>query len=100
MNSESSNQTPQRLRGLGSGLATLLGDSDGGDRITEEMTPSSARVLPIASLRAGRLQPRIEFADSEISTLAESIRQQGIIQPILVLSFRQLLPCIPFRHKP
>ena len=84
MNSESSNQAPQRLRGLGSGLATLLGDSDGGDRITEEMTPSSARVLPIASLRAGRLQPRIEFADSEISTLAESIRQQGIIQPILV----------------
>ena len=84
MNSESSNQAPQRLRGLGSGLATLRGDSDGGDHIIAETTPSSSRVLPIASLRAGRLQPRIEFADSEISTLAESIRQQGIIQPILV----------------
>ena len=81
MNSESSNQTPQRLRGLGSGLATLLGDSDAG---AAEATPSSARVLPIASLRACRLQPRTEFADSEISALAQSIRQQGIIQPILV----------------
>ncbi|MDP6475322.1 MAG: ParB/RepB/Spo0J family partition protein [Alphaproteobacteria bacterium] len=40
-------------------------------------------MLPIASLRAGRLQPRKEFDDSEIESLAESIRQQGIIQPIL-----------------
>ncbi|MDA0231753.1 MAG: ParB/RepB/Spo0J family partition protein [Proteobacteria bacterium] len=84
MNAESSNQAPQRLRGLGSGLATLLGDSGGGDRLAAETTPSSARVLPIASLRAGRLQPRKEFADSEIATLADSIRQQGILQPILV----------------
>ena len=83
MNSKSSSEAPQRLRGLGSGLATLLGDSDGGDHVTSESTPSSARLLPIASLRAGRLQPRTEFADSEISALAESIRQQGIIQPIL-----------------
>ena len=83
MNSKSSNEAPQRLRGLGSGLATLLGDSDGGDHVTSESTPSSARLLAIASLRAGRFQPRTEFADSEISALAESIRQQGIIQPIL-----------------
>ncbi|MDA1356533.1 MAG: ParB/RepB/Spo0J family partition protein [Proteobacteria bacterium] len=65
-------------------MATLLGDSGGGDRLAAETTPSSARVLPIASLRAGRLQPRKEFADSEIATLADSIRQQGILQPILV----------------
>ena len=83
MSAESSNQTPQRIRGLGSGLAALLGDGGGGDNAVSESMPTATRVLPIASLRAGRLQPRTVFTDSEIDSLAESIRQQGIIQPIL-----------------
>jgi ParB family chromosome partitioning protein len=85
MNAESSNSTVQRVRGLGSGLAALLGDASGGrsDKTAGESTPTAPRVLPIASLRAGRLQPRTEFTEAEINSLAESIRQQGIIQPIL-----------------
>lgn len=84
MNSNSSGQTPKRLRGLGSGLAALLGDGIRSEGVSTETTPIASRVLPIASLRAGRLQPRKEFDLSEIESLAKSIRQQGIIQPILV----------------
>ena len=82
MSDDSSGQTPKRVRGLGSGLAALLGDTP--DAPAADATPTAARVLPIASLRAGRLQPRHEFDDGEIDALAVSIRQQGIIQPILV----------------
>ncbi len=81
MSDDSSGQTPKRVRGLGSGLAALLGDTP--DSAVADATPTAARVLPIASLRAGRLQPRQVFDDGEIEALAESIRHQGIIQPIL-----------------
>ena len=75
MNSDSSGQSPKRLRGLGSGLAALLGDGSRSEGVNTETTPIASRVLPIASLRAGRLQPRKEFDSSEIESLAESIRQ-------------------------
>ncbi len=83
MNADSSGQTPQRVRGLGSGLAALLGEGGRADGVNTETTPAAARVLPIGSLRAGRLQPRTEFKREEIESLAESIKAQGIIQPIL-----------------
>ncbi|MBT3627543.1 MAG: ParB/RepB/Spo0J family partition protein [Rhodospirillaceae bacterium] len=82
MSSDSSGQTPQRMRGLGSGLAALLGEG-GADGVNTETTPAAARVLPIGSLRAGRLQPRTTFDRAEIESLAQSISAQGIIQPIL-----------------
>ena len=82
MSEDSSGQAPARARGLGSGLAALLGGA--ADAAVAESTPTAARLLPIASLKAGRLQPRRDFVGSEIDALAESIRQQGIIQPILV----------------
>jgi ParB family chromosome partitioning protein len=71
------------MRGLGSGLAALLGDGGRGEGVIPDSTPHATRVLPIASLRAGRLQPRRDFNEAEINSLAESIRRQGIIQPIL-----------------
>ena len=83
MSADWSGQTPKRARGLGSGLAALLGDGGRADSVNAETRTNAARVLPIASLRAGRLQPRSEFDDAEIDSLAESIRRQGIIQPIL-----------------
>ena len=84
MNSDSSGQTPQRTRGLGSGLAALLGETGRGDGVSKDSTPAASRVLSIGSLRPGRLQPRTEFDSKEIQSLAASISSQGIIQPILV----------------
>lgn len=83
MSAESSDHTPTRMRGLGSGLAALLGDGGRGESVNPDSTPHATRVLPIASLSAGRLQPRREFDEAELNSLAESIRKQGIIQPIL-----------------
>ena len=84
MNSDSSGQTPQRTRGLGSGLAALLGETSRGEGVSKDFTPAASRVLSIGSLRPGRLQPRTEFDSKEIQSLAASISTQGIIQPILV----------------
>ena len=84
MNSDSSGQTPQRTRGLGSGLAALLGETGRGEGVSKDATPAASRVLSIGSLRPGRLQPRTEFDSKEIQSLAASISSQGIIQPILV----------------
>jgi len=84
MSSDGSGQTPRRMRGLGSGLAALLGETGRADGVNTETAPAAARNLPIGSVRAGRLQPRTEFDRAEIESLAASIVAQGIIQPILV----------------
>lgn len=44
---------------------------------------AKAVILPIGSLIPGTYQPRRNFADAELEELAESIRQQGLIQPIV-----------------
>lgn len=51
-----------------------------------QKTSSEGRLtrLPIAQLRPGVHQPRVDFGDSEMSELAESVRIHGILQPILV----------------
>lgn len=84
MSSDSSSQSVQRVRGLGSGLATLLGESGRVDQIHEGINRSSLKNIPISNLKAGALQPRAVFNEGEIESLAQSIKKEGIIQPILV----------------
>ena len=84
MSSDSSSQSVQRARGLGSGLATLLGESGRVGQANDGINTSSVKTLPISSLHAGKLQPRTEFDEGEIDSLAQSIKTEGIIQPILV----------------
>ena len=67
---------------LGRGLSALLGE-DGGDYAALDSLRES-KTVPIEYLRPNRFQPRREFDDAELESLAESIRAQGIIQPILV----------------
>ena len=68
-----------RARGLGRGLSALLGDEAAvpGDR-------TRPRTLPIAFLKPNRFQPRRIFAAEELRELAASIREKGILQPIVV----------------
>jgi len=67
-----------RPKGLGRGLDALLA--------TNTVSTSSDQVseLPPRNLRPGRFQPRTRMDDASISELAESIRVQGVIQPIVV----------------
>jgi ParB family chromosome partitioning protein len=70
--------TPKK-RGLGRGLDALLQKEEGAPA-----SPLPVQTLPVASLRPNRFQPRTQFDDSAIEELAESIRAQGVIQPIVV----------------
>jgi len=70
-------------RGLGRGLEALLGDNPveppagpDGERATRE--------VPIENLRPNKFQPRHTFDEEDIASLEASIRELGIIQPILV----------------
>jgi ParB family chromosome partitioning protein len=71
---------------LGRGLAALIGDV-GDENAVLERTRSQRRV-PIEFVRPNPRNPRRMFADAELDELAASIRERGIIQPILVRTVR------------
>ena len=78
-----------RQRGLGRGLSALLGESDPvvlspGPSIPSGRGDGSPRELPIELLRRNPEQPRRQFAEAEREELAEAIRANGVLQPILV----------------
>ena len=70
-------------RGLGRGLSALLGDGEPEARDNPEAS-SRSRNLPVAFLRPNPLQPRRNFDEGELKSLATSIADKGILQPILV----------------
>ena len=67
-------------RGLGRGLDALL--SNEGDNVSSKIEPTN--VMPLSQLTPGKFQPRKNFNQDSLKELAESIKAQGIIQPILV----------------
>lgn len=77
-----------KRRGLGRGLSALLGDPVDLDNPApaEEAgsRASGVRVLPVEYLCPGKYQPRMDFHEDELNDLVESIREKGILQPILV----------------
>jgi len=68
-----------KSRGLGRGLSALIGDS----QLASLSGDNGVRKVPTSNLRPGRLQPRTHFNVEDIQSLAESIRRQGMLQPIL-----------------
>ncbi len=70
---------------LGRGLAALIGDV-GADSSVER--PRGQRRLPTASLRPNARNPRRLFSDTELDELAASLRERGIIQPIVARALR------------
>ena len=76
----------QRKRGLGMGLSALLGSAPDDFAGEGERTAAAAAVLsvPIEFLRASPLQPRRRFDEAELAALADSIREKGVLQPLLV----------------
>ena len=71
-----------RRHGLGRGLSALIGDET---PVAARAESSKAqRTLPIAFLKPNRFQPRKTFAQDELNDLANSIREKGVLQPILV----------------
>ena len=67
-----------RMKGLGRGLDALL---SGGD---EPRSGDQLRVLAIGSLKPGRYQPRTRMNAEALQELSQSIKAQGLMQPVLV----------------
>jgi ParB family chromosome partitioning protein len=67
-----------KKKGLGRGLEALLGD-----KVQKETTAEINR-LPLSALQAGKYQPRQKMEAGALQELAESIREQGVMQPLLV----------------
>ena len=68
-----------KKKGLGRGLEALLGEKN--------QTPKSStdiNRLPLTALQAGKYQPRQKMEAGALQELAESIREQGVMQPLLV----------------
>jgi ParB family chromosome partitioning protein len=70
---------------LGRGLAALMGDVGAESSIER---PRGQRRLPIGSLRPNARNPRRLFSDAELDELAASLRERGIIQPIVARQLR------------
>ncbi|QWE04507.1 ParB/RepB/Spo0J family partition protein [Polynucleobacter sp. JS-JIR-II-50] len=68
-----------KKKGLGRGLEALLGEK------TQQASPSTEiNRLPLTALQAGKYQPRQKMEAGALQELAESIREQGVMQPLLV----------------
>ena len=68
----------KRPKGLGRGLDALLGGEP------PAAPPGAPQTLPLARLRPGKYQPRTSRNPESLAELADSIRAQGVMQPILV----------------
>ncbi|MDP2869549.1 ParB/RepB/Spo0J family partition protein [Methyloversatilis sp.] len=71
--------TPPKQKGLGRGLDALLAGNSG-----ESGNAGELRTLAVGALQPGKYQPRTRMDPGSLEELAESIRAQGIMQPILV----------------
>lgn len=90
MNAEN-NKRPALGRGLsalfGDATTTPLNNSDMGDNTTPAM---SRQLLPIHTLQAGKFQPRTHFDADALAELASSLKQHGVLQPLLVRALANL----------
>lgn len=64
---------------LGRGLGALLGEES-----VKEVEGDKVRYVPLSSITPNRKQPRQVFREEALAELSDSIREQGILQPILV----------------
>src|SRR5256886_14258078 len=71
---------------LGRGLASLIGDVGGEAAHLDR--PRAQRKVPIEFLKPNPRNPRRDFSDTELGELADSIKQHGVIQPIVVRPVR------------
>lgn len=75
-----------KKKGLGRGLEVLLGESID---LSGQDPKLNSTELQLTQLQRGKYQPRMQMRESELEELAQSIRTQGVMQPLLVRSIGQ-----------
>lgn len=78
------NRTATKKGTLGRGLNALLGPQGAAAPVLEATSADTLQNLPIDALSPGKYQPRRTMSEDKLDELAESIRAQGVIQPIVV----------------
>lgn len=82
MSADTDKQGAARPKNLGRGLAALFGEESADYAELDKARP--AKAVPIEFLRPGKYQPRHRFDSSQIQSLVDSVKEKGILQPILV----------------
>jgi len=73
-----------KKKGLGRGLDALLGSGSPHGGTKREAAPTAIFELPVSELVQGPSQPRQRIDDESLADLVQSIKQQGVLQPVLV----------------
>jgi ParB family chromosome partitioning protein len=84
--------TAQKKPRLGKGLSALLGEYLPGEEGGAPVSGDSIRHLATARIAPNPFQPRREFAPEQLHELEESIRQNGLLQPIVVRAATSATP--------
>lgn len=79
-----SSSAGSRRRGLGRGLSALMDDYPAETGQAASPPPGDVSRLPIDLITANRFQPRRHFEEADLDELVASIREKGVLQPILV----------------
>lgn len=74
----------ERKRGLGRGLSALMADVAETEQIASQGPASAERRVPIEQITPNPDQPRKRFEAGDLDDLAASIREKGVIQPLIV----------------
>ena len=89
-NAPADNFNHHKRKSLGRGLGALLGDDDlSFDDVQapsegEHHAPQADTQISVADIVTGKYQPRTEFDEEALNALAESIKDKGVLQPLLV----------------
>ncbi|WP_187428470.1 Chromosome-partitioning protein ParB [Roseobacter fucihabitans] len=78
-----------RKRGLGRGLSALMSDVAETERATSAGPSSAEKLIPIEQISPNPDQPRKRFAEADLEDLAASIREKGIIQPLILRALHE-----------
>ena len=74
---------PKKKRGLGRGIEALFSDNIE-SRLGEDVNTNNLNFIPIEFLKPNPFQPRKVFNKESLVELAESIKDRGVLQPIIV----------------
>jgi ParB family chromosome partitioning protein len=73
-----------RKTGLGKGLGALIPDNVSGTEESDIVETTPLRVVALTEIVANRFQPRLTFDESSLESLAASIKEMGVLQPLIV----------------
>lgn len=75
---------PMQKNRLGRGLASLIGEPQTSGERPQLPPEGTQRVVAVDQIRAGKMNPRRDYAQVELEELADSIQRNGLVQPIIV----------------